>query len=151
MRKLTFIEVKNETIKLMIYESKYETYLFGYDCLQDSFSKWDLWFFTLEEAEKYCEENFRVEIEDWILIDEHKKDCQQDFIMPTKRKSKEIFETFINGKWQDNLITEKIQTFDGLSGNERLYISGLIDEFDKAIINDSLKAKKILKVLNITS
>ena len=150
MRKITFIEVKNETRKLMIYESKDETYLFGYDCLQDSFSKWDLCFSNIEDAEEYCEDNFSVVTEDWILIDKPKKDCQHDFIMPTKRKSKEIIETFVNGKWHENLITEKIQNFDGLSGNERLFISGLMDEFDKAKINDSLKSNKILKALNIT-
>jgi hypothetical protein len=149
MRKITFIEVKNETRKLMIYESKDETYLFGYDCLQDSFSKWDLWFSNIEDAEEYCEDNFNVDNEDWILIDEPKKDCQHDFIMPTKRISKDIFEMFVNGKWHENIITEKIQTFDGLSGNERLFISGLIDEFDKAKVNDSIKSNKILKALNI--
>lgn len=150
MRKLTFIEVKNETRKLMIYESKDETYLFGYDCLQDSFSKWDLCFDSIENAEEYCEENFGVEIDDWIFIEEPKKGCQHDFIMPTKRKSKETFETFLNGKWYNNLIAEKIQTFNGLSRNERLFLSGLMDEFDNAKINNSLKSNKILKALNIT-
>ena len=33
--------------------------------------------------------------------------------------------------------------------NERLYACGLIDEFDKAQIDDKDKAKKILKLLGV--
>ena len=39
-----------------------------------SFSKWDLLFDTVENAEEYCEENFGVEIDDWIFIEEPKKE-----------------------------------------------------------------------------
>ena len=33
--------------------------------------------------------------------------------------------------------------------NERLYVCGLMDEFDKALIADKTKAKKILELLGV--
>jgi hypothetical protein len=34
-----------------------------------------------------------------------------------------------------------------LTGNERLFVSGLMDEFDKALKNDKDKARLILELL----
>lgn len=51
-------------------------------------------------------------------------------------------------------IIKAISKFDGLGGmtvNERLYVCGLMDEFDKAIIVDKNKAKKILELLALTN
>lgn len=37
----------------------------------------------------------------------------------------------------------------GTTVNERLYISGLLDEFDKAMKKDKIKAREILKALKV--
>lgn len=47
-------------------------------------------------------------------------------------------------------IINAISKFEGLGGmtvNERLYVYGLIEEFDGALINDKDKTKKILEFL----
>jgi len=49
-------------------------------------------------------------------------------------------------------IVKAINKVDGLGGmtvNERLYVCGLMDEFDKAIIVDKNKAKRILELLGV--
>lgn len=49
-------------------------------------------------------------------------------------------------------IIRAISKVDGISGmtvNERLYVCGVIDEFDKALIADKPKAKKILELLGV--
>ena len=51
-------------------------------------------------------------------------------------------------------IIKAISKVDGLGGmtvNERLYVCGLMDKFDKAIIVDKNKAKKILELLALTN
>jgi hypothetical protein len=53
----------------------------------------------------------------------------------------------------ENEIIKAISKVEGLGGmtvNERLYVCGLMDEFDKAlIIDDKGKAKKILELLGV--
>ncbi len=49
-------------------------------------------------------------------------------------------------------IIKSISKVDGLGGmtvNERLFVCGLMDEFDKALIEDKAKAKKILELLRV--
>lgn len=43
----------------------------------------------------------------------------------------------------------KVEGFGGMTINERLYVCGLMDEFDKVLIVDKDKAKKILKLLGV--
>jgi hypothetical protein len=43
----------------------------------------------------------------------------------------------------------KVKGLGGMTVNERLYVSGLMNEFDKALIIDSEKAKKILELLGV--
>ena len=43
----------------------------------------------------------------------------------------------------------KVEGIDGMTVNERLYVCGLMDEFDKALIDDKTKAKKILELLGV--
>ncbi|ADF53599.1 MAG: hypothetical protein CMP12_07845 [Zunongwangia sp.] len=45
-------------------------------------------------------------------------------------------------------IAEKCD-LKGTTVNERLYISGLLNEFDKAMIMDKPKAREILKALKV--
>ena len=52
----------------------------------------------------------------------------------------------------DEEILEAIKQVEGLEGmtvNERLFASGLINEFDKARKNDKDKAKRILELLQV--
>ena len=42
-----------------------------------------------------------------------------------------------------------IEGIGGMTVNERLYVSGLIDEFDNALKNDKNKAKFILELLRV--
>jgi hypothetical protein len=158
MRKVTFIDLTDATKKLMIYESSDGVYLFGYDCLQDSSSAWDNWYETVEEADDYCKMIYNVDKDDWIAISEPLENCQHDFIVPTKVKGKDQgkpewghFLTLINNKWLDNGQIDKCLSFSGMSGNERLFVSGLIFEFDQAKLNNKTIAIKILKALKFDS
>lgn len=111
-------------------------------------------FTTMEDAEECCLEEFDIEKEDWIIISNPLKNCQHDFIMPTiidKDTGKPelgYIKSLVNGKWTDYNKLKKCTSFEGLIGNERLLISGLLEEFDNAKLNDKAKAIKILTALN---
>lgn len=52
----------------------------------------------------------------------------------------------------DKEIENKILQVNGIEGmtvNERLYVSGLIDEFDNSLKNDKNKARRILEFLKV--
>ncbi|MCC6599341.1 MAG: hypothetical protein IT223_01550, partial [Crocinitomicaceae bacterium] len=84
MRKVVYPNTDDETKKLMIYESAEGVFLFGYDCLQDTFSVWDNWYENIQEADEYCRMTFNVDNIDWITISDPLENCQHDFILPTK-------------------------------------------------------------------
>lgn len=154
MRKLIYTDLPDETKKLMIFESLDGVYLFGFDCLQDSSSAWDNWFETVEEADEYCEISYNLDKDDWIQISEPLENCQHDFVLPTRVKGQDQgkpewghLQTKIGDKWIDINQTEKCLSFSGLTGNERLFVTGLIFEFDNAKLNDKTNAIKILKAL----
>jgi hypothetical protein len=154
MRKLAFIDIVDKIQKLMIYQSEEGVFLFGYDCLQDTSSIWDNWFMTMEEANEYCQNVYKIDNEKWISISDPLENCQDDFIMPTKVKGREMnmpeygkFQTLINNKWVDIDNKDKYNSLDGLTGNERLFVTGLIDEFHRAQKTDKAKARQILVAL----
>jgi len=43
----------------------------------------------------------------------------------------------------------KVDELGGMTVNERLYVTGLLDLFDKSLKNDKNKAKRILEMLNV--
>jgi hypothetical protein len=43
----------------------------------------------------------------------------------------------------------KVDGFGGMTVNERLYVTGLLKEFDKSLKSDREKAKKILELLKV--
>lgn len=43
----------------------------------------------------------------------------------------------------------KVEGLGGMTVNERLFVCGLMDEFDKALIDNKDKAKKILELLGV--
>ena len=131
MRKVAFVKDHVTIFKLMILESKDGTYLFGYDNLADTSCIWDEWYATVQEAKERTAEEFDVSTEDWIEISDPCPTCQHDLITHTSVTSN----------------TEKLLTFKGLSGNERLYITGLMNEFDEALKVNKHKAIKILQAL----
>lgn len=52
----------------------------------------------------------------------------------------------------DEEMVGAVKQVDGLGGmtvNERLFASGLMDEFDKAKKNDKAKARRILELLQV--
>ncbi len=155
MRQLAFVDILDEIKKLLIYQSTDGVYLFGYDCLQDTSCKWDKWFMTIEEAKEYSYDIYKIDNDKWISISEPLENCQHDFILPTKVKGRESgnpeygkFQSLFDNKWVDIDNSEKHYTLNGLTGNERLFVTGLITEFDSAKKNDNLKkARQILKAL----
>lgn len=44
---------------------------------------------------------------------------------------------------------KKVDRLGGMTVNERLFVCGLMDEFDKALIADKVKAKQILELLGV--
>jgi|JI6StandDraft_1071083.scaffolds.fasta_scaffold67457_2 hypothetical protein len=154
MRKIAFVDTFDEVKKLMIYESEDGVYLFGYDCVQDTSSLWDYLHETVEDVEELCFDKYQIDNEKWIEISEPLEDCQHDFIMPTRVIGKKEgnpkwghFEVLENGKWTENSYPEKYLNFDCMTGNERLWVSGLMTEFDKAKISNKIKARQILAAL----
>jgi hypothetical protein len=155
MRKIAFIKIPDSIKKLMIYETIEGVYLFGYDCIQDTSAIWDNWHETVVDAEEYCSDVYKIDAADWIEISEPCSECQHDFIGQIRIKDRDNndpqwgkFQAFENGKWIDTSNTEKYYSFEGLTGNERLYISGLTNEFEYAKLNNKELARKILSALD---
>jgi len=155
MRKVAYKNIDGKTKKLMLCPAKEGVYLFGYYSLQDTSADWDHFFSTIEDANECCLEEYNISEEDWIIIADQPKNCQQDFIIPTMVKGREFgkpafghLQHFIKGQWIDCILSEKCMSFDELTGDERLFISGLVFEYEIALINDKAKAIKILTALN---
>ena len=154
MRKVAFINIPDNIQKLMIYDSPEGVFLFGYDCLQDTSAIWDNWYAVVTDAEEYCSDTYQIDKDDWIVISDPCPECQHDFIAQIRIKGRDTsnpqfgqLQTFEKGVWVDTLKFDKQQSFDGMTGNERLYVSGLITEFDNAKRNDKRKTIKILAAL----
>jgi len=142
----------------MIYDSPEGAYLFGYDSLADTSSNWDNWFSSPEEAEEYCSDTFNIKADDWMIISEPEKDCQHDFILPTKVVFDENgapqwgnFQTFINNEWIGREKFQELLKKEKSLSKQLLLESGLITEFETAKLNNQHKATKIISSLQIQS
>ena len=59
---------------------------------------------------------------------------------------------YVLNQIQEELTIEKVQKVEGLGGmtvNERLYASGLIDEFDRTKKKNKTRAAQILRILRV--
>jgi biofilm protein TabA len=159
MRKIAFvIEQNKENIKkVMIYKSDSGVNLFGYDTVLDCNGLFDEWYENLKDAEMSCEIEYGIKSEDWILIPDPQDFCNYDYIMPVRIKGRDIgkpefdtWEILRKGKWE---FFQPPYELNGtaLTGNEMLFFSGLLDEFDKAKKRNKTKARKILKGLRFDS
>ncbi len=151
MRKVAFID-SDETKKIMLYETDEGAYLFYFNTWVDAPSTKDFFYTDTEEAEAFCWIELNIKPSDWISISDPQEGCQNDFNAPTRVKVRDVgnpqfgsYQRF-DGKWFDiNVIDESI---GGLTGNERLFCSGLMDEFDDAKgKKDTLKGEQILRSL----
>ena len=156
MRKIAFTSGTNIVRKVMLYDTSDGVYIFGYDCLQDTASAWDYLQDTIGDAEVFCRDEYNLDSKSWISIADPLDNCQDDFIMPTRVKGKEKgnsewghFQTLVDGRWVDIGTLDKTQSFGGMTVNERLFVSGLMDEFEKSKITDKLNAKQILRSLEV--
>ncbi len=59
------------------------------------------------------------------------------------------FKTLENGKWVYNNYSQKYLNFDGMTVNERLWVSGLSYEFEKAKSANKINATQILSALQV--
>lgn len=156
MRKVAFTWGHDSVRKVILYECTDGVYIFGYDCLQDTASIWDFLQGTVKNAEDFCKDEYNIDSNDWILIADPLDNCQHDFILPTRVKVKENgnpewghFERLVDNRWVYIGTSDKTQSFGGMTVNERLFVSGLIDEFDKSKISDKTRAKQILRSLQV--
>jgi len=151
VRKVAFAD-NEETKKVMLYETNGQTYLFYFNTWVDAPCAKDYLYTDIEEAEAICLIEFDIKTCDWININDPQINCQDDFIAPTRVKGSDVgnpqfgkYERF-NGKWFDIEVADN--DIGAMSGNERLFLSGLIDEFDYSKSNnDILKGRRILQAL----
>ncbi len=156
MRKVAFTSGQDSFKKVMLYDCSDGVYIFGYDCLQDTASISNNLHDTVEDAEDFCRGEYNLDSNNWILIADPLDNCQHDFILPTRIKGKENgnpewghFQTLVDGRWVDIKNLDKTKSFAGMTVNERLFISGLIEEFDKSKISEKARAKQILRSLQV--
>jgi hypothetical protein len=155
MRRVNYLQNPiDDIVRLMIYKSDEGVYLFGFDDLADNGSKSDNLFKDLEEALEFCQENYNADNDRWIDIQDPQTNCQHDWIERVRIRGKEKgkpewgqFEQLIKGRWTEILKAEKVNSFGGMTGNERLLVSGLMTEFDKSLKKDKSNAERILRAL----
>lgn len=156
MRKIAFTSGQDNVKKVMIYGCSDGVYVFCYDCLQDTSSMSDYFQDTVEAAEDFCRDEYNLESENWILIPDPLDDCQHDFILPTMVKiggdgnpEWGHFQTLVDGRWIDIGTSDKTQSFDSMTVDERLLVSRLLEEFEKSKISDKKRARQILRALQV--
>lgn len=139
----------------MIYAFNNAVHLFLYDSFDDRPCMVDLTFDSFEDAEMYCRETYPIQVNHWIMLPDPPPGCQSDFIKAIRVKGRDSgnlqwgqFQRF-DGKWVDISPINKYLSFEGMSTNECLFVSGLLDEFEQAKRNDRSKALTILANLGL--
>jgi len=156
MRKVAFISKENEPIqRVMVYEEHPDSvYVFVSDSMFDK-GQSDYWYESLEEAELAVYMDYEIKQEDWIEIADPCEYCQHDLILPIRVKGRDkgkpqwgTFEILLQGEWKDYAMTvDTSPPMGGMTGNERLWFTGLLFEFEEAKEKNKKKARKILEVL----
>ncbi len=157
MRRINYLQTPTDDIlRLMIYKSDEGVYVFGFDDLADTPSKLDYLYDDLEGALEFCQDTYNVDNDKWINIEDPWTNCQHDWIERVRIKGKEEgepkwgqFEQQINGRWRVIPKSDKVDSFSGMTGNERLFAAGLLTEFEKSLKTDKLNAEKILRALQL--
>ncbi len=72
----------------------------------------------------------------WFKLNDNEKQSIEKGILDADSKK-------LNSNEKANSVVE----IEGMTGNERLYVSGLMDEFEKAKKSDKYKARTILQAL----
>lgn len=114
MRKIANLpEPKNGIVRLMIYNTENETYLFGYKKFEDCDAEFDEWYESENDALESCETEYGINITEWKEIANPEPYCQHDWIYPVRVKGRENgnpefgkLEKLINGEWLDFNLTE---------------------------------------------
>ena len=85
MRKIASIkQPKDDTKRVMLFDSGEGVYLFLYTGEQDGPSTGDYWFETIEQAEQSCAEEYGLTQSDWQTIPDPLPGCLHDWIWPTR-------------------------------------------------------------------
>jgi hypothetical protein len=140
----------DKAVRLMINESKDGIYIFGYDTMIDSFSNWDYFYDNVNDSMNFASEEFGITENDWIQIDSEKEGCQQDWIENVISKHNNgVTHFFTKSSGQIIDTSNRTDTINGMTVNERLFVVGLINEFDKSRKHDKIKCRKILEYISV--
>lgn len=140
----------NKAVRLMINESQYGIYVFGFDTMIDSYSNWDCFYDNIDEAIEFGLDEFGIFENDWIRIDSEEQGCQQDWVVNVISRHNKVGTQFIlksTGLVIDT--SHRTDNINAMTVNERLFAVGLIDEFDKSIKIDELKCRRILEYIDV--
>lgn len=78
MRKVAFTTDHDNIKKVLLYECSDGVYVFGYDCLHDTAFILDYRQDTVEDAEKFCKDEYNIDSNNWLLIADPLGNCQHD-------------------------------------------------------------------------
>ena len=91
MRKIVILQNPiDETKRLMIYNDKSGTYLFGFKKTTNCSADWDEYYDSESDALEICEDKYGVKLSDWYEGD------------PEYGK----FEKFSNGEWVEHIVID---------------------------------------------
>ena len=99
---------KEGVLRLMIHETEYGVYLFGFNRIPDGGTMWDQWYESLNDAKEIAQEKYQLMPEAWVQLDEPYEHCQQDWIQPVRLKGRNLgqpewgkLEHLVSGRWLD--------------------------------------------------
>jgi hypothetical protein len=98
---------RSDVVRLMIYQSGEDNYLFGYTSLEDSSAAWDYHFEELEDAFESAKD-YGVTKSQWTEIPDPLPNCQHDWITPVRVKGRNLgaplwgkLAKLVDGEWID--------------------------------------------------